>query len=100
MITKEGIQEIAQSILSLVDYAKVEMKTEIRQLQPYRTSINIDTLKIYVMLDDTIVGDIKNIKLIGKSGRVLLENPQEIIKDATKGLLVVFSIRVMEVGEE
>lgn len=99
MITQEGIHEIAQSILNLVDYAVVEMQEGTKQLQLYRTSINVDTLKIYVMLDDTVVGDIKNIKLIGKSGKILLENPQEIIKNATKGLLVVFSIKVVEVAE-
>jgi succinylglutamate desuccinylase len=99
MITQEGIQEIAQSILDLVDYAEVQMKDETKQLQLYKTSIDGDTLKIFIMLDDTVVGDIKNIKLIGKSGNVLLENPQEIIKNATKGLLVVFSIRVVEVAE-
>lgn len=99
MITQEGIQEIAQSILDLVDYAEVQMKTETKELQLYRTSIDKDTLKIFIMLDDTVVGDIKNIKLIGKSGKVLLENPQEIIKNATKGLLVVFSIKVVEVTE-
>lgn len=99
MITPEGIQEISQSILDLVDYAEVEMKEETKQLQLYRTSINIDTLKIFIMLDDTVVGDIQNIKLIGKSGNVLLENPQEIIKNATRGLLVVFSIKVVEVEQ-
>lgn len=99
MITQIGIQEIAQSILDLVDYAEIQMKTETKQLQLYRTSIDVDTLKIYLMLDDTIVGDIQNIKLIGKSGNILLENPQEIIKNATKGLLVVFSIKVVEVAE-
>lgn len=97
MITDEGIQEIAKSILDLVDYAEVQMKTETKQLQLYRTSIDNDTLKIFIMLDDTIVGDIQNIKLIGKSGNILLENPQDIIKNATKGLLVVFSIKVVEV---
>ncbi|WP_132995854.1 hypothetical protein [Sporanaerobacter acetigenes] len=99
MITQEGIREIAQSILNLVDYAEVEMQEGTKQLQLYRTSINVDTLKIYVMLDDTVVGDIKNIKLISKSGKILLGNPQEIIKNATKGLLVVFSIKVVEVAE-
>ena len=97
MITGEGIQEIAQSILELVDYAEVQMKTETKQLQLYRTSIDNDTLKVFVMLDDTIVGDIQNIRLIGKSGNILLENPQQIVKNATKGLLVVFSIKVVEV---
>ena len=99
MITQEGIQEIAQSILDLVDYAEIELDGKTKQLQLYRTSIDKDTLKIFIMLDDTIVGDIKNIKLISKSGNVLLENPQEIIKNATKGLLVVFSIKVVEVVE-
>lgn len=97
MITSEGIQEIAQSILDLVDYAEIQMTAETKQLQLYRTSIKTDTLKVFIMLDDTIVGDIQNIKLIGKSGNVLLENPQEIIKNATRGLLVVFSIKVVEV---
>lgn len=99
MITQIGIQEIAQSILDLVDHAEVQMKESTKQLQLYRTSIDVDTLKIFIMLDDTIVGDIKNIKLIGKSGNILLENPQEIIKNATKGLLVVFLIKVVEVAE-
>ncbi|MBU5313452.1 hypothetical protein KQI38_15630 [Tissierella carlieri] len=99
MITPEGIREIAQSILDLVDYAEVQMKAEAEQLQLYRTSIDVDTLKVFIMLDDTVVGDIQNIKLIGRSGKVLLENPQEIVKNETKGLLVVFSIKVMEVAE-
>ncbi|WMM26650.1 hypothetical protein RBU61_08225 [Tissierella sp. MB52-C2] len=97
MITGEGIQEIAQSILGLVDYAEIQMETETKLLQLYRTSIDNDTLKVFIMLDDTIVGDIQNIKLIGKSGNILLENPQPIVKNATKGLLVVFSIKVVEV---
>ncbi len=99
MITQEGIQEIAQSILSLVDHAEVKMKEETKQLQLYRTSIQDNTLKVFIMLDDTVVGDIKNIKLIGKSGKVVLDNPQEIVKNATKGLLVVFSIKIVEVAE-
>ena len=99
MITQDGIQEIAQSILDLVDCAEVEMKEETKQLQLYRTSIQDNALKIFIMLDDTVVGDIQNIKLISKSGKVLLDNPQEIVKNATKGLLVVFSIRVVEVAE-
>lgn len=99
MITADGIHEIAQSILDLVDYAEIELDGKTKQLQLYRTSIDKDTLKIFIMLDDTIVGDIKNIKLISKSGKILLGNPQEIIKNATKGLLVVFSIRVVEVAE-
>ena len=99
MITPEGIQEIAQATLDLVDYAEIEMKEETKQLQIYRTSIQDNTLKVFIMLDDTVVGEIQNIKLIGKSGKILLENPQEIIKNATKGLLVVFSIRIVEVME-
>ncbi|MCQ4924763.1 hypothetical protein NE686_16790 [Tissierella carlieri] len=99
MITSEGIQEIAQSILDLVNHAEIQMKTGTKQLQLYRTSIDVDTIKVFIMLDDAVVGDIQNIKLIGKSGKVLLENPQEIIKNAAKGLLVVFSIKVMEVAE-
>ncbi|MDU5082815.1 hypothetical protein [uncultured Tissierella sp.] len=99
MITPEGIQEIAQSILDLVDYVEVQMKTGTKELQLYRTSIDVDTLKVFIMLDDTVVGDIQNIKLIGRSGKVLLENPQEIVKNETKGLLVVFSIKVVEVAE-
>lgn len=99
MITADGIHEIAQSILDLVDYAEIELDGKTKQLQLYRTSIDKDTLKIFIMLDDTIVGDIKNIKLMSKSGKILLGNSQEIIKNATKGLLVVFSIRVVEVAE-
>ncbi|CAK7083741.1 hypothetical protein [Tissierella sp.] len=98
MITPEGIREIAQSILGLVDYAEVQMKTEAKQLQLYRTSVDVDTIKVFIMLDDTIVGDIQNIKLIGGSGKILLENPQEIVKNETRGLLVVFSIKVVEVA--
>lgn len=99
MITPDGIQEIAQSILDLVDYAEIELDGQTRQVELYRTSIDKDILKVFIMLDDTIVGEIKNIKLIGKSGKTLLENPQQIIKNATKGLLVVFSIKIVEVAE-
>ncbi|MBU5676757.1 hypothetical protein KQI88_10030 [Alkaliphilus sp. MSJ-5] len=99
MITTKGMQEIAQSILNLVEYTKVEMKEEIKILEIYRSSIDANTIKVFIMLDDTIVGNIENIKLISKSGNVLLENPQRIEKDATRGLLVVFSIKVVEVAE-
>lgn len=99
MITKEGIKEIAQSILNLVDHAEIEIDDTSRQFPLYRTTLSEDTLKVFVMLDDKVKGTVTSANLISKTGVKLIEKSEIIVKDITKGVLIVFSIKVVEVIE-
>lgn len=97
MITQEGIQEIAESILVRVSHGEIVVNNETKHIETYRTSISEDTVKIFFMLDDTVRGEITSSKVISTSGNVLLDRPEKIVKDLTKGLLIVFSIKLTEV---
>lgn len=97
MITSDGMKEITEQILNLVSHGEVVVNNETRQIEVYRTSISDNTVKIFFMLDDTVKGEITSSKVISKNGRVLLDKVEKITKNVTRGLLLVFTIRLTEV---
>lgn len=97
MITSDGMREITEQILNLVSHGEVVVNNETKHVEIYRTNISENTVKIYFMLDDTVRGEITSSKVIGKSGKILLEKSEKITKDITRGLLLVFSMNLTEV---
>lgn len=97
MITSDGMSEITEQILNLVSHGEVVVNNETKHIETYRTSISENTVKIFFMLDDTVKGEITSSKVISKSGKVLLDKVEKITKNVTRGLLLVFSIRLTEV---
>lgn len=97
MITKQGINLIANSVLNLIDHAEIVIDKETKRLDLYRTSIENNYIKAFIMIDDTINGEITETKLISKSNEVLMNKADIIQKDTSKGLLIIFSLKIQEV---
>ncbi|OHW62159.1 hypothetical protein EUAN_12280 [Andreesenia angusta] len=96
MITQEGLAEITQAIKDLISHVTIEANSTEQRVEIYKLSTQEGVIKAYVLLDDTFINDVSNIKLISKSNKVLIERPENIQKDISKGLLLFFSLKVME----
>jgi hypothetical protein len=97
LITEKGINKIATLIVGLVKKGQVTVDGITKDVEIYRTTVDKDTLKIFLLLDDTFTGKIENKCLIDQDGEVIFENSNVIQKDTTRGLLIVFSIKISEV---
>ena len=97
MITRQGIDLIANSILNLIDHGEIVIGKEVKKLDLYKTSIENNYMKVFLMLDDTVQGEITETKLISKSDEVLMNKADIIQKDTSRGLLIIFSLKIQEV---
>ena len=97
MITEKGINKIANLIVGLVKKGQVTIDGVTKDVELYRTSVDKETLKIFLLLDDTFTGTIENKNLIDQDGEVIFQNANVVQKDTTKGLLIVFSVKISEV---
>ncbi|AWZ48387.1 hypothetical protein C3495_05945 [Clostridiaceae bacterium 14S0207] len=97
MITRQGIDLIANSILNLIDHGEIVIGKEVKKLALYKTSIENNYMKVFLMLDDTMQGEITETKLISKSDEVLMNKADIIQKDTSRGLLIIFSLKIQEV---
>lgn len=97
MITEAGINKIAKLILGLVKKGQITIDGAIKDIELYRTIVDRDTLKIFLLLDDTIIGKIENRSLLDQDGKVIFQNSNVVEKDTTKALLIVFSVKISEV---
>lgn len=99
MITDIGMNLIANSILNLVDHAKIVIDGKSQQFKLYRTTIDKNKVKILLMLDDSVKGKITETKLVSKSNEVLMDNADIIEKDTLRSLLIIFSLKISEVEQ-
>lgn len=97
MITQKGIYKIGSLIQGLVVKGQIKVDEVSKDIPIYRTTIEGDTVKFFLLLDDTITGKIESKQLIDAEGAVIFENSSIVEKDTTRGLLIVFSIKISEV---
>jgi hypothetical protein len=97
LITEAGINKIATLIVNLIKKGQVTVDGVKKDVDLYKTSVDKDTLKIFLLLDDTFTGKIESKNLIDQDGEVIFEDSNVVQKDTTKGLLIVFSVKISEV---
>jgi hypothetical protein len=97
LITETGINKIATLIVNLIKNGQVTVDGIKKDVDLYKKSVEKDTLKIFLLLDDTFAGKIENKCLIDQDGEVIFLNSNVVEKDTTKGLLIVFSVKISEV---
>ena len=97
MITSIGLNKIANSIIALINKGQVTVDGATKDVDLFKTSIDKDTVKIYLLLDDTFTGRIDHKCLLDKDNNIIFENAISICKDSSRGLLIVFSIKISEV---
>ena len=96
-LTPEGINKQLVMLRESLSHAKYMLDGIETRANIFKVDINADTIRIFVYLDDTIVGNVKNISLVDKDGIVIAIANREFEKPATKGLYSVFSYKLVEV---
>lgn len=97
MITDSGINLIANSILNLIDHGEITIDDKVEKIKLYRTTLENNKVKVFLMLDDGVKGKITETKLISKSNEVLMDKADIIEKDTSRGLLIIFTLKISEV---
>lgn len=96
-LTEVGIRKQLERMRDSLDYATYLLGGVKEQVSIYRVEINKDTIKIYVYLDSTVSGTVKNISLVDRDGDVIAIAERQFTKPVTKGIYSVFAYQLVEV---
>lgn len=96
LFSEEGILEIGQLVLDNLSHCLVVVDGKVHRKEIYRKSIDGNEIKVYVMLDDTVIGNIESISIISVKGTEVLKEKVDIKKGTDKGLLKSFPMKIIE----
>ena len=96
MISSDGLTLIYNNITSNLLKGQAYINGQFKDVEIQKTEITSNSVKVYLYLDETYVGQITNYRLITIAGKVFLERSENIAKNNTKGLLVLFEIVLQE----
>lgn len=99
-LTEVGIAKQAQRFVGSLSHATFEIGGTQTNIDIFKTSIVGDTVKVFIYFDDTVDGEIGNIKLIDKDGDVVAIAERVFNKPRTKGLYVAFKYKFVEMEVE
>ncbi len=100
MITPEGLNEISQSIVNLIGEGRFYLGSQEIKRPPFKTSIDKNKIRILLYLDDADIGKFESFSILSKTGKVLFEKPDSIVKQEQEGLIVAFSLELKEIINE
>ena len=98
MITTTGIQKFAKAMAGIVSRGTFTVSGNTINVPIHSTEVTGDTFQVNLYLDDTVVGTVTAAKLYDFEGTLLADRPDNIIKPASKGLLVVVKFKLSEVA--
>jgi hypothetical protein len=96
MIKPDGLNLIYNSITSNLLKGQVLINGQYKDIEIQKTELTSNSVKVFLYLDESYVGQITNYRLITIAGKVFLERSENIAKNNTKGLLVLFEIVLQE----
>lgn len=97
MITTDGTNLLYRLIKDNLLKAQIVLSTgNVIDVPIDRTELTENSIKIYVYVDEDVIGQIIKYKLISVDGKVFLERSENLSKD-DRGLLVLFEIQLQEV---
>lgn len=99
-LTGVGIAKQAQRFIDSLSHATYELGGTEKNIDIFKTSIVGDTVKVFIYFDDTVDGEVGNIKLIDKDGDVIAMAERVFNKPRIKGLYVAFKYRFVEMEVE
>ena len=97
MITPDGIATLYQSITNNVTSATALVNGVDVPVPIQKTETTTTSIKVYIYLNETIVGTITRYRLLQVNGTIFLEKSDNVVKDGTRGLLVLLEIDISEV---
>lgn len=98
-LTAVGINKQLVRLRESLAYATYVEGGVKRRVPIFKAEVEGDRIKIYVYLDTTVTGTIKDISLVDCDGDVIAVAKREFTKPRTKGIYSVFSYRFVEVED-
>jgi len=99
-LTDVGIRKQAQRFIDSLSHATYELNSEEKQIDLFKAYVNGDEVKVYVYFDDSVAGEVGEVKLVDKDGDIIAHAVKSFNKPLIKGLYVVFKYRFVEVEVE
>lgn len=96
MIKSDGLNLIYNSITSNLLKGQALIGGQFKDVEIQKTEVTSNSVKIFLYLDETYVGQITDYRLITTAGKVFLERSENVTKTNAKGLLVLFEIVLQE----
>lgn len=97
MITADGVSLLYQTIMDNVTSATALVNGVDKSIPIQKFEKTSQSIKVYIYLDETIIGTITRYRLLQRDGKIFLEKSDNVAKDGTRGLLTLFEIDVTEV---
>ena len=97
MITVNGLTSMATAIKNLIAKGTYTIGAVTKDVAVLNTEVVGNKLTVRLYLDDSVNGTITKFQLVGYDATVLADRPDNVIKPALKGLLVIFNFTICEV---
>lgn len=96
MISSDGLNLIYNNITTNILKGQALINGSFKDVVIQKTELTTNSVKVYLYLDETYVGQITDYRLITTAGKVFLERSENVTKTSDKGLLVLFEIILQE----
>lgn len=96
MISSDGLNLIYSNITTNLLKGQALVNGSFQDVPIQKTELTANSVKVYLYLDETYVGQITDYRLITTAGKVFLERSENVTKTSAKGLLVLFEIILQE----
>lgn len=96
MISSDGLNLIYSNITTNLLKGQALVNGAFQDVPIQKTELTANSVKVYLYLDETYVGQITDYRLITTAGKVFLERSENVTKTSAKGLLVLFEIILQE----
>ena len=91
-----GVQKIARRFVDSIDHAAYALNGQPKTAPPFRRIADGSSAKVYIYFDDTIVGQVADVKLVDSDGDVVASTDRTFEKPTGKGLYVAFKYSITE----
>lgn len=98
-LTPLGISKQLVRLRESLDYATFLEDGKARRVPIFKAEVEGNRIRIYVYLDTTVTGTIRDISLVDRDGDVIAVAKREFTKPRTKGIYSVFSYTFVEVED-
>lgn len=99
-LSQTGIQKIARRFVDSIDHAAYTLNGQPKTAPPFRRIVDASSAKVYVYFDDTVVGQVGDVKLVDSDGDVVASTDRVFMKPTGKGLYVAFKYGITEMEVE
>lgn len=98
-LTLTGVDKLLRSFADSLSHATFEREVGTVRVEINRIEILNPSIKIYVLLDSSVSGTVRNISLVDQDGDVVAVAKREFVKPASKGIYCLFSYKFVEVDD-